>query len=250
MTSTTIYELDNTYDPDEISLGNPGKLHGKSGYYTKIFIDKELFYFKIKNCTTKQGIHQTEKKIYTDIMFSLLNNDNEYIEWFHDLEEKIKELLLEKSSNWFISEMEKDDIDEYFNPLLRQYKINNNLLRVQLNNKKNAKDCIIFDENEDIKSYDDVYNRNMDCIIHIKGILFTSTSFQIDIELKQVLLLDDVNMFDTCLLSNSTTKKDTNSNKLNINISKLNNIEKNNDDSVDLEEYNGIKINETKIQNM
>lgn len=209
-----IYDINSNYNENEISLGNPGKIHGSSNYYTKIFINKELFYFKINNCTTKNGILQTEKKIYTDIMFSLLNNDIYYVEWFHHLESILIDLIYSKSSSWFLSELDKEDINEYFNPVLRQYKRNNNLLRLQLNNKKNIPECIIFDENEEVKSYDDVAGKNFDCIIHIKGIRFTSTSFQIDLELKQILLLEETNLFSSCILRNNSNKSE---NCININ---------------------------------
>lgn len=202
-----IYDIHNNYDENEVSLGNPGKIHGGSGsYYTKIFINKELFYFKINNCTTKNGILQTEKKIYTDIMFSLLNNDVQYVEWFHQLENVLIDLIYSKSSSWFLSELDKEEINEYFNPVLRQYKTNNNLLRLQLNNKKNIPECIIFDENEEIKSYDDVYGKHFDCIVHIKGIRFTSTSFQLDLELKQILLLEENDVFSSCILRDNSRK--------------------------------------------
>lgn len=200
-----IYDINSNYDENEISLGNPGKIHGGSGsYYTKLFINKELFYFKINNCTTKNGILQTEKKIYTDILFSLLNNDTQYIEWFHTLETTLINLIYSKSSSWFLSELDEEDINEYFNPILRQYKTNHNLLRVQLNNKKNIPECIIFNENEEIKTYDDVYDKRFDCIIHIKGIRFTSTSFQLDFELKQILLLEEKNVFSSCILRDNS----------------------------------------------
>jgi hypothetical protein len=200
-----IYDIHSNYDENQISLGNPGKLHGGSGsYYTKLFINKELFYFKINSCTTKNGILQTEKKIYTDILFSLLNNDTHYIEWFHQLETTLIDLIYSKSSSWFLSELDKEDINEYFNPVLRQYKTNHNLLRLQLNNKKNIPECIIFDENEEIKTYDDVYEKRFDCIIHIKGIRFTSTSFQLDLELKQILLLEEKDIFKNCILRDNS----------------------------------------------
>lgn len=204
-----IYDINSEYNENELSLGNPGKIHGSSGsYYTKIFLNKELFYFKLQNCTTKDGILQTEKKIYTDILFSLLNNDLQYVEWFHKLELVLINLIYSKSSSWFFSELDKEDISEYFNPITRQYKTNNSLLRVHLNNNKKIPECIIFDENEEIKTYDDVYGKKFDCIIHIKGIRFTSTSFQIDLELKQILLLEDMNVFSSCILRNNSKKQE------------------------------------------
>lgn len=187
---------------DKVSLGNPGRIQGGT-YYSKIFFDNYPFYLKIEQCNSKSGIIETGKKHYIDLLFTI--QESEYIDLFNNIEKHLKKMLFEKATDWFSNKMDADDIDHFFNSCMRVYKTNKTLLRTYVNNRDSPHACVVFDENNINASYDYIQNKQFACILHIKGLRFTSNSFQLDIENKQILVLTNKNVFNTCLLHENTT---------------------------------------------
>ena len=64
----------------------------------------------------------------------------------------------------------------------------------------------IYDENEDIKNLDSITkDSKMITILEILGVKWTTQSAQLDICLRQVMLLDDKPIFTKCLIKTNTT---------------------------------------------
>jgi hypothetical protein len=62
----------------------------------------------------------------------------------------------------------------------------------------------IYNEHEIPLSADDIKTEtNIISILEIQGIKFTARNFQIEIDLKQVMILDNEPMFDNCLIKTS-----------------------------------------------
>lgn len=201
MSNIRILNVNDTTDLNLCSLGTPGRVQGGS-YYSKLFYNKEPLYFRVNETSTKQGIIETGKKKYVDLMFSVY--ESEYTEWFQSLEDRCKTLLVEKTDDWF-SNIEKDDIEHFFISCMRQYKTNKTLVRSHLyvGEQINRK-CIVFDENKVQTSYSNVKDKKISCILHLKGVRFTTSSFQLDIDVKQILIQEDTNVFNECLFSDNT----------------------------------------------
>ena len=192
-----IYNIKDTVNFDNITLGEPGRLHG-GAYYCKLYLDRDDFLFSTPQINTKNGIVQTGKKKYIDLMF---DGENELFTMFLlNFEEKIKSIILEKAPMWFDNDIEKDDIDYLFNSCIRSYKAKFNLVRTHIH-MKNINTFNVFDENEVLKTHNDVVGKKIISLLHFKGIKFTSTTFQIDIENKQIMILDDKPAFQKCMLS-------------------------------------------------
>ena len=200
-----IYSVKEDISFDTLSLGNPARLQGGS-YYSKLFLNNDSVFLKIEYCTTKQGIVETNNKTYTDLLFTI--NESEYVDWFSDLETKVKEILTTKANDWFTQNLSDDDIEHFYNSCVKTYKTNQTLLRTFIDTNSGNQKCSIFDENKMICDMASVENRKIATILHIKGIRLTSTSFQLDIENKQILLLEDKNVFEECMLDvNKTVPK-------------------------------------------
>lgn len=192
-----IYNVKENVSFDTLSLGNPARLQGGS-YYSKLFLNNDSVFLKIEYCATKQGIVETNNKTYTDLLFTV--NESEYVDWFGDLETKVKEILTTKANDWFTQNLSDDDIEHFYNSCVKTYKTNQTLLRTFIDINSGNQKCSIFDENKMICDMASVENRKIATILHIKGIRLTSTSFQLDIENKQILLLDDKNVFEECMI--------------------------------------------------
>ena len=200
-----IIEPNESFDFSKLSLAQPVGIQG-GAYFTKIeFINKPL-YIQTSKSLTRQGFVKTGKKYYCDLMFD--KNSETLIHWFENLEEKCHKLIYEKKDAWFQGNLEESDIETAFNPLIRVYKSGKYyLLRT---NVKNTKDDIpaikIYNEKEISLGISDITpETEIISILYIQGIKFTSRNFQIDIELKQVMVLDNEPIFESCLIK--TNKK-------------------------------------------
>jgi len=199
-----IIEPNNSFDFSKISLAHPVGIQG-GAYFTKIENNSKPLYIQTSKSLTRQGFVKTGKKYYCDLMFD--KNSESIIHWFENLEEKCHKLIYEKKEAWFQGNLEEPDIETAFNPLIRVYKSGKYyLLRT---NVKNTKDDIpavkIYNEKEIPLSITDIKpETEIMCILDIQGIKFTTRNFQIEIELKQVMALDNEPIFDSCLIK---TKK-------------------------------------------
>ena len=112
--------------------------------------------------------------------------------------------------------MEETDIESAFNSIIRVYKsgkyylVRTNIKNNDLNNSNASKFSInIYDEYQSPLTMDDVkIDTHIISIIEIQGIKFTSRNFQIEIELKQVMVLNSNPIFNNCLIKTSYKGKD------------------------------------------
>lgn len=208
--------MDNIIEPNElfdftsISLAHPSGIQG-GAYFTKIECNKKPLYIQTSKSLTRQGIIKSGKKYYCDLMFD--KNSETLIDWFLNLEEKCKKLIYEKRDAWFQGNLEENDIENAFNPLIRVYKSGKfNLLRTNIKNTKDDTPAVkIYNENEISLTISDITNETeMISILEIQGIKFTSRNFQVEIELKQVMVLDNEPIFESCLIR---TNRKTNEQK-------------------------------------
>jgi hypothetical protein len=139
------------------------------------------------------------------------NNSEELIHWFEKLETKCQQLIYEKSESWFQTKLELMDIESAFSSIIRIYKsgkfylVRTNIKNNSLNNMPIIK---IYDQNENILSIEDVTpDSNVISILEIQGIKFTNRSFQIEIELKQVMVLSDEPIFENCVIKTEHFRK-------------------------------------------
>lgn len=201
-----IIEPNNNFDFSKLSLAHPVGIQG-GAYFTKILYNNKPLYIQTTKSTTRQGFIKSGKKYYCDLMFD--NNSEVLIHWFENLEETCQKLIFEKSEAWFQNSLDKNDVETAFNSVVRIYKSGKYYLvrtniKVSPNNEPSVK---IYNENEIALSIDDVKeNTNIISILEIQGIKFTSRNFQIDIDLRQVMVLDDEPIFDNCLIKTNTKK--------------------------------------------
>jgi hypothetical protein len=199
-----IIEPNNSFDFSKVSLAHPVGIQG-GAYFTKIEYNNKPLYIQTSKSLTRQGFVKTGKKYYCDLMFD--KNSETIINWFENLEEKCHKLIYDKKDAWFQGNLEEPDIETAFNPLIRVYKSGKYyLLRTNIKNTKDDIPAVkIYNEKEIHLSMTDITpETEIICILDIQGIKFTTRNFQIEIELKQVMALDNEPIFDNCLIK---TKK-------------------------------------------
>jgi len=200
-----IIEPNETFDFTQLSLAHPSGIQG-GAYFTKIEYNKKPLYIQTSKSQTRQGFVKTGKKYYCDLMFD--KNAETLIHWFENLENICQKLIFGRRDTWFQNNLEETDIESAFNSTIRIYKSGKfYLVRTNIKNNHNNMPTIkIYNEQEIPLTMDDIKpETNIISILEIQGIKFTSRNFQIEIELKQIMVLDDEPIFENCLIK--TTKK-------------------------------------------
>jgi len=198
-----IIEPNETFDFTKLSLAHPNGIQG-GAYFTKIEYNKKPLYIQTCKSQTRQGFVKTGKKYYCDLMFD--KNSESLINWFENLEEKCQKLIFDRRDTWFQNSLEENDIESAFNSTIRVYKSGKYyLVRTTIkNNQNNTPSITIYDENETTMTMEEINaETNVISILEIQGIKFTSRNFQIEIELKQVMVLDNEPLFDNCVIKTS-----------------------------------------------
>ena len=190
------------YDYSKLYFGPPSTLAG-GAYFTRIMYNtnKSLF-IQTPKSLTKQGFIKSGKKVYTDLMFD--NNDTVFINWIENLETRCQDLVYSKKDAWFESKLEKDDIETAFTSPFKIFKSGKYYL-LRVNVKPNIK---IYDEKDQIVSIDSITNdKTIISILEIQGLKFTSRNFQIEIELKQSMVVSPDPFLDECFIRKPVKKQ-------------------------------------------
>jgi len=211
-----IIQPNEQFDFSKLTLAHPTGIQG-GAYFTKIEYNNKPLYIQTNKILTKNGFVKTGKKYYCDLMFD--NNSGQIINWFENLEENCQKLIYAKSESWFQDALEMTDVESAFNSVIRVYRSGKfYLVRVNVKNSPISHDPVIniYDENESPLTLKDVTpDTNIISILEIQGIKFTSRNFQIEIEIKQIMVLSSEQIFENCLIKtdkNNTllTNNDTN----------------------------------------
>ena len=198
-----IHFCNKDFNFSSLLLSQPVAVQG-GAYFTKIKCNQENFYIQLPKCSTKQGLVETNKKAYLDLMYT--NENEEIIEWFECLEKKLIELIYNKKELWFENDMDMSDFENFFNPITRAYRGGKNyLIRIFIPKNKNLTNqsyqCSLYDENENALPIQDLNeNHYVIPILEIQGIKFSARSFQVELIGKQLMILNNKPIFDSCLI--------------------------------------------------
>ena len=201
-----IIDPNQNFDFSKLTLAQPVGIQG-GAYFTKILNNSKPLYIQTTKSLTRQGFVKSGKKYYCDLMFD--NNSEVLINWFEKLEDKCQNLIYEKADSWFQNALEMNDVESAFNSIIRIYKSGKYyLVRTNIKNSPSGEPSIkIYNENELPLGISDVKTEtNIISILEIQGIKFTSRNFQIEIELKQVMVLNNDPIFESCLIKTSKSQ--------------------------------------------
>ena len=203
-----VFHPNETFQFDQLQLTHPNSIAGGS-YMTRYsyYNSTQPLYIQSTKTRSKQGIVVSGKKAYIDLLVTASDSDSEFIEWIANLEKRSVDLLYEKRHLWFTQELDRTDIENSFTSPIRAYKTGNFLVRVNLEPTRNFThiqpfSCKVFDEHKKPVSIEHIKDdHTIISIIEFQGIKFTSRNFQMELILRQVLVIPDVPLFETCVIS-------------------------------------------------
>jgi len=206
MDNINIIEPDNSFDFDKLSLGTLTNVVGGS-YFSRLYFNNKPLYIQPPKSLTKQGIIKSGKKQYCDLMFT--NQDELFIHWIENLETSCQKLLYNKNTEWFSAEnkIEIHDIENSFTSPVKIFKSGRFYL-VRTNIKPNIK---IYNNDSIIPCENITTDTCMVSVVEVQGIKFTSKTFQIELEIKQCLVVSVDPFLDNCLIKTSKTSNPSSS---------------------------------------
>jgi hypothetical protein len=201
MDSINIVEPDSTFDFKKLSIGSLTNVPGGS-YFSRLYFENKPLYIQTPKSLTKQGFIKSGKRQYCDLMFT--NNDELFVHWIENLETTCQQLLFEKNDEWFTPEnrMELNDIESSFTSPLKLYKSGRFYL-VRANIKPNIK---IYNDTTLIQNDSITSDTCLVTVIEVQGIKFTAKNFQIEMEIKQCLVVSPDPFLDNCLIKKPLVK--------------------------------------------
>lgn len=195
---TTNDEFDG-FDFSKMELTKPIPVLGGNHFIKFLVKNGSHLYVQPPACISKQGIVKVGKKHYCDLMFT--NENEHFIRWMENLEIHCHKYIYENRAKWFDNEMELHDIENYFTSPIKLYKSGKYYtIRANIQTILDKPKLKIYNEDGEEVEYSAITSTaQLMTIIEVQGIRCSARSFQIDMEIKQAMVLKPANLFDKCL---------------------------------------------------
>lgn len=200
---TEILHPTSSFDFTKINMISPACIPG-GNYFIKFRKNDEPIYIQTPTCKVKQGFIKSGKKMFCDLMFT--HENEEFIYWMENLENHSQKMIFENKTKWFETDLDEHDIENFFTSPLKIFK-SGKYYSCRINVPTIMGNCNlkIYDEKEinvDIEKIQE--NTNVIAILEIQGIKCSARNFQIEMEVKQMMMLEPKNLFEKCILKKSS----------------------------------------------
>ena len=197
-----IFDTNDSFEFEKLVLTKPTSIPG-GNYFIKFLTNSQPLYIQPPKCKTRQGVVKAGKRFYSDLMFT--NENEDFIRWMENLENYCQQYIYKNREKWFEGEMELHDIENYFTSPLKLFKSGKYYIaRTNITTVLGKPILKIYDENEkeiDFESIND--DTNVMTILEIQGIKCSAKSFQIEVELKQMMVLQPTDIFEKCIIKSN-----------------------------------------------
>ena len=195
-----IYETNDEFPFSKLILCKPISTgQGAGNFFIRYSLNEQPLYIQPPKCYIKQIHTRTGKKMYTDLVFQQENEP--FIQWMENLENHTQQILYDHRQQWFQTDLEKEDIEQSFTSPMKIYKSGKEyIIRANIQSQSGKSKLKIYNEDEiTIPIEEIVENTNVMVILEIQGVRSTARNFQIDIEIKQMMVLKQEEIFNSCI---------------------------------------------------
>ena len=198
---------------DELIIHTPKAIQGGNAYVATLSLYDSPVIFQTPKCESRSGVHRTNKQIYTDILFT--DHNYGFLQWIQNLEKRVQELIYEKRLTWFGTnddeeeECSMEDIEHNWISTIKSYK-KKYLMRCYFpkNIKSYTRAVSVYDDDENELSIDSIVcGANMITILEIGGLKFSSTYFSLELNVRQVMIMKEKQLFNKCLIKINKKKQ-------------------------------------------
>jgi hypothetical protein len=205
-----IFETNDKFPFDKLVVGKPITIPG-GNFFIRYSIDESPLYIQPPKCMIKQIQSKSGRKMYCDIIFQQENE--QFIRWMESLENKSQKMIHQHKTDWFETPLELEDIEGSFVPAMKIFKAGKSyVVRTNVPIKNGNANLKIYDEDEkDVQIESVKENMQVMVILEIQGIRCSSSSFQIDIELKQMMILKPEDLFNQFIFKKKSVSSEPSS---------------------------------------
>jgi hypothetical protein len=176
----------------------------KGSFLIRYSINEHPLYIQPPKCYIKQINTKAGKTFYCDLVFQQENEA--FLTWIEKLENQTQNILYDHREQWFQTDLEKEDIERSFVSPMKMYNSGKEyIIRTNIQCRSGKPIVKIYDEDErtiDIENITE--NTKVMVILEVQGVRSSSKSFQIDIEIKQMMVLKQEEIFNTFILKKKT----------------------------------------------
>lgn len=196
-----IHNVKEPFDLSRLRMSNPINKNGS--HFIKTLAGDDPLYFLAPKCFVKQGFVNHGKKIFCDFVFS--NEDSEFLTWLENLEETVRSTIYTNREKWFETPLDEHDIESSMSSAYKFYKSGKFfIIRANVPTALGKINIKIYDEHEEEIDPENIKeNTNVLAVFEFQGIKCGVRSFQFEIELKQLLLVEPEKLFDSCIIRKS-----------------------------------------------
>ncbi len=196
-----IYLPNTSFDFSKLYFISPTST--SNGNIIKIRVNEEPLYIQTPKCMSKSAFQKNGKKMHCDLLFTIENET--FIQWLEKLEGLCIKQIFDNKEKWFKTELAEEDIENSFTNSLKIYKSGKfYILKTIVPTLLGNCDVNIYNEREELLSADIIQeNTNLISILEIVGIRCTARNFSIDFEMKQIMYVEPVVLFDKCILKST-----------------------------------------------
>jgi hypothetical protein len=196
--SYMIHETNDSFPFSNLTLCKPVASTG-GGFFIRYAFKEQPLYIQPPKCYIKQIHAKTGKKMYCDLVFQQENEA--FLRWMEHLESQTQQHLYDSRLQWFQTDLEKEDIEQSFASPVKIYKSGKEyIVRTNIPSRAGNSILKIYDEDEKTVPLEDIVeNTKVMVILEIQGVRSSSKSFQVDIEVKQMMVMKPEEIFNTCI---------------------------------------------------
>jgi hypothetical protein len=209
-----IYPANKDFPFDQLTLVPSAIVNGS--FFTKYLINEKPLYIETPKCFSKNGIVKTGKRMFCDLIF--IRENEQFIQWIEHLETFTQKYIYDNREKWFETPLEMTDIEDSFTQITKSYKSGKNyLIRTNIPVKPAAATAAatatsttvcslkIYDENENNVDPDSITDKTeIKTILEIQGVKCSSKNFQVELEMKQMMVFNSNDPFEKCVFKTST----------------------------------------------
>ena len=187
------FAADTTFPFSALVLSSPRPVQGGAHFTQASLGPGRPVYVQLPRCTLKQGIVTTKRACYCDLMYDKGQAEG-LITWLLALEGAAQDQIYKRRETWFHNDLSRDDVESMLTPMSRLYRSGRSLLiRASLRTDKatGAPKCTAYDEREaalDATAID--ADATVIPLVLIDGVKFSARSFEIEVRLVQLMVLD------------------------------------------------------------
>jgi len=202
-----IYNLKEPFDLGQLRMTNPVSKNG--AHFIKTLAGDDPLYFLAPKCSVKQGFVSHGKKIFCDFMFS--NEDSSFLSWLENLEETARAGIFANREKWFETPLDEHDIESSMTSPYKTYKSGKYfIVRANVPTALGKVNIKVYDEKEQETDPETIKeNTNVMVVLEFQGIKCSVRSFQFEIVLKQMLVVEPEKLFEKCIIPKTSISSTT-----------------------------------------